>query len=77
MEWYNSKEKLPDNYDDVLIIYSSYTDNGKGCHYGVAWYKSGCEAGWVIKNLIGNYIEVLFWRPLPNPPEDLFKKEEK
>lgn len=60
MNWIKSTDKLPPNFNDVLI-----TD---GKEIKIADYsikrKSGCE--WAVRGTV--FIEPVFWMPLPALP---------
>lgn len=57
MNWINVEDKLPDEFQKVLVW-------RKTIGYDVAWIGFG---GWIYDNLIED-IEVIAWMPLPEPP---------
>lgn len=57
VEWINVEDKLPDEFQKVLVW-------RKTIGYDIAWIGFG---SWIYDNLIED-IEVVAWMPLPEPP---------
>ena len=63
--WISVDEALPENDADCLVWYKCDTAFGKSESWGIA-HCSRCD--WYTKHLNGDNIVVLYWRPLPEPP---------
>ena len=66
-QWISVKDRLPDATYDCLVWYSCDTAFGKCKSWGIA-HCSRCD--WHTKHLDGDNIEVLYWMPMPEPPQD-------
>ena len=65
-KWTSVDEALPENDADCLVWYKCDTAFGKSESWGIA-HCSRCD--WYTKYLNGDNIVVLYWQPLPEPPE--------
>lgn len=65
--WISVEDRLPDATYDCLVWYSCDTAFGKCKSWGIA-HCSRCD--WYTKHLDGDNIEVLYWMPMPEPPQD-------
>lgn len=78
-EWINIKEKKPEKEDSPILAFDSfdyfsmealqYLDDGWD---GPGWYKDCGEYGMGLNENEAHFSEyrrMLYWRPLPNPPE--------
>jgi len=64
MEWISVKDKLPDREMDLLVCTDTY-------YMGIGWYYVSSKT-WdfeIQKHTEADLGEVLFWMPLPPPPE--------
>ena len=66
VRWISVDEALPENDADCLVWYKCDTAFGKSESWGIA-HCSRCD--WYTKYLNGDNIVVLYWQPLPEPPE--------
>lgn len=79
-EWISVDERLPDDYEEVLIWYT-YVRHGDFdddyTTYAIAYYVHGYER-WFGVDPLGTYPRIKYWMPLPKPPGSTEKKcEEK
>lgn len=74
-EWFDVNERLPLTGKQVLVWYEYMRKeddfNESYYTYGIAQYAAGLKE-WIGDGLCGLYVKVLYWTPLPKPPE---KKE--
>lgn len=73
-EWFDVNERLPETDEEVLVWYEYFRYGDFNCMwqtYGVACYYAKHER-WIGEDLNGSQVKVLYWTPLPKPPE---KKE--
>ena len=68
--WVSVDERLPNNYGEVLVCFSSTTKagkiNGMSCAYrtsNLGWLDAGCH-----ENVESDGFVVTHWQPLPAPP---------
>jgi len=68
MEWINIKDKMPKKDENVIVCgYQESGDTELLTFYNTAWYNG---FGWEDeKGNFGDGEEILFWMPLPLPPE--------
>lgn len=66
-EWISVDDRLPDDTKCVLVWYRCEDLHGFAEGYGISWYQR--SAGWCKADLYGENIGVMFWQPLPEPPE--------
>lgn len=74
-KWVSVADRLPDSQLNCLVFYESVDKRiGYGC------YNSDCDC-WLICNIFSGHFaffdqgSVLYWMPLPEPPEKEFEEE--
>ena len=70
MQWTNVNDKLPQDGEDVLCWYEYYRYGQYNCiyqTYGIGYQFNRNWGGEVVQ---GHKAKVLFWMPLPKPPEE-------
>lgn len=60
-EWISVKDRLPKDYKDVLVANYNFVS--------VGWNSIADDKQWHIRAVVFEG-EVLFWMPLPDPPEE-------
>lgn len=68
-KWTSVDKALPDNGNEVLIWYEYFRYGEYNCMYqtyGLARYIHG---SWTGEDLNATKVKVLYWQPLPEPPE--------
>lgn len=70
--WINADEQQPDeDYKEVLVWYEYFRYGVFNCMYqtyGIGYYVKQ-YAMWFGEDLNGTKVKVLYWQPLPEPPE--------
>ena len=70
--WINADEQQPDeDYKEVLVWYEYFRYGEFNCMYqtyGIGYYVKQYEM-WFGEDLNGTKVKVLYWQPLPEPPE--------
>ncbi|MBQ1537689.1 MAG: DUF551 domain-containing protein [Ruminococcus sp.] len=69
-KWISVENRLPEKEANVLVWYEYFRYGDYNClyqTYGIAAY-SECY-GWHGDDLNGDSVKVLYWQPLPEPPE--------
>lgn len=69
--WINVKEKLPNDYHEVLayIERTAWLRSGERTRkkeLAIAWQ---CEGDWHVDGVTG--VVALYWMPLPEPPKEV------
>lgn len=70
-EWISVEERLPESGEEVLIWYSYFRYGDYNAYYqtyGLAHYIEEYK-GWYGQDASGTDFKVLYWAPLPKPPE--------
>ena len=65
MTWISVEDKLPENNDDVLLLYDGQYRIGYFCDLG-----DECENYWYVNNMEidSRYSGITHWMPLPKKP---------
>ena len=68
-KWISVKDRLPREYGSVLVWYEWYNrESDAECQwYGISLYDYG---KWETENLESDCVNVLYWMPLPDAPND-------
>lgn len=75
-EWISVDERLPDDYEEVLIWYTycrygdDFNDDYTTCAIG--YYVHGYKM-WFGRDPLGSYPRIKYWTPLPKPPKSEVK----
>jgi hypothetical protein len=64
MNWISVKDRLPDDYSDVLVY------DYDGMQYDIGWYDFEGYKGWVNTNMEDS---ITHWMPLPEPPSEAIR----
>lgn len=64
--WISVEDRPPEEDGDCLVWYRCDTAFGKSESWGITHYSRG---DWYTKHLHGDNIVVLYWQPMPEPPE--------
>lgn len=64
-EWISVEDRLPPNMDDVLVV---VRDNGE-CWTATGYYSSMSKVWYAVLNGQDTQMDVLWWMPLPEPPD--------
>lgn len=64
-EWVSVEERLPSNMDDVIVV---VRDKGE-CWTMTGYYSSMSKKWYAVFNGQDTQMDVLFWMPLPAPPD--------
>lgn len=65
--WINIADKLPIPTMTCLVWYEYDSLWGRFRDYGISWYSGN---GWYQGFLQGDNITILYWRDLPEPPNE-------
>lgn len=71
-EWISVEERLPDNYEYVLVWYTYFRYGDYQCDYStyaIAYYVHDYD-NWFAPDPLGYNPRIHYWMPLPEPPKN-------